>query len=234
MKKIMVLLAVAFMTASAGYAQSAIELAKQQRELNKVNMDMLNMKPSKDAKKQAKQRAKDGWEVPAGSLSMANQFTRAQLMRQELMANDAGEPVARYILHEATVTSGSESVGYSYARAQCQAEIASMLQTKIAAAIKRKQDNDQNSAIDATTVSKFHERGKSITEATLSMMTPVVHIYRVLPNNNYQVQVTIAYDKKVMKDQMKRQLAKELEAEGDELDKDLGDVVDEVLSEEFQ
>ena len=227
MKKIMVLLAVAFMTASAGYAQSAIELAKQQRELNKVNMDMLNMKPSKDAKKQAKQRAKDGWEVPAGSLSMANQFTRAQLMRQELMANDAGEPVARYILHEATVTSGSESVGYSSARAQCQAEIASMLQTKIAAAIKRKQDNAQNSAIDATTVDKFHERGKSITEATLSMMTPVVHIYRVLPNNNYQVQVTIAYDKKVMKDQMKRQLAKELEAEGDELDKELGDVVDD-------
>ena len=36
MKKIFVLLAVAFMAASAGYAQSAIELAKQQRELDKV------------------------------------------------------------------------------------------------------------------------------------------------------------------------------------------------------
>lgn len=229
MKRIMVLLAVAFMTASAGYAQSAIELAKQQRELNKVNMDMLNMKPSKDAKKQAKQRAKDGWEVPAGSLSMANQFTRAQLMRQELMANDVGEPVARYILHEATVTSGSESVGYSAARAQCQAEIASMLQTKIAAAMKRKQDNAQNSAVDATTVSKFNERVKMITDATLSTMIPVVHIYRILPNNNYQVQATIAYDKKEMKTQMKRQMAKELEKEGDELD----DVVDEVLNEDF-
>ena len=179
MKKILVLLAVAFMGASAGYAQSAIELAKQQRELDKVNMDMLNAKPSKDAKKQAKQRTKDGWEVPAGGLSMASQFTRAQLMRQELMANDAGEPVARYILHEATVTSGSESVGYSSARAQCQAEIASMLETKIAAAMKRKQDNAQNSAIDATTVDKFHERGRAITDATLSMMTPVVHIYHV-------------------------------------------------------
>ena len=224
MKKILVLLAVAFMGASAGYAQSAIELAKQQRELDKVNMDMLNAKPSKDAKKQAKQRTKDGWEVPAGGLSMASQFTRAQLM-----ANDAGEPVARYILHEATVTSGSESVGYSSARAQCQAEIASMLETKIAAAMKRKQDNAQNSAIDATTVDKFHERGRAITDATLSMMTPVVHIYRVLPNNNYQVQVTVAYDKKVMKKQMKRQLAEELEAEGDGLDSEL----DEVLSEEF-
>ena len=55
MKKIFVLLAVAFMAASAGYAQSAIELAKQQRELDKVNMDMLNAKPSKTAKKQEKQ-----------------------------------------------------------------------------------------------------------------------------------------------------------------------------------
>ena len=36
------------MAASAGYAQSAIELAKQQRELDKVNMDMLNAKPSKN------------------------------------------------------------------------------------------------------------------------------------------------------------------------------------------
>ncbi|WP_333598584.1 hypothetical protein, partial [Paraprevotella clara] len=176
MKKIFVLLAVAFMAASAGYAQSAIELAKQQRELDKVNMDMLNAKPSKTAKKQEKQYKKDGWVVPAGSLSMASQFTRAQLMRQELMANDAGEPTSRYILHEATVTSGSESVGYSSARAQCQAEIASLLETKIAAAMKRKQDNAENSAIDATTVGKFHERSKAITEATLSMMTPVVHI----------------------------------------------------------
>lgn len=108
-----------------------------------------------------------------------------------------------------------------------------MLETKIAAAMKRKQDNAQNSAIDATTVDKFHERGRAITDATLSMMTPVVHIYRVLPNNNYQVQVTVAYDKKVMKKQMKRQLAEELEAEGDGLDSELDGIVDEVLSEEF-
>lgn len=132
------------------------------------------------------------------------------------------------------MTSGSESVGYSSARAQCQAEIASLLETKIAAAMKRKQDNAENSAIDATTVGKFHERSKAITEATLSMMTPVVHIYRVLPNNNYQVQVTVAYDKKVMKKQMKRQLAEELEAEGDGLDNELDGIVDEVLSESYE
>ena len=63
-------------------------------------------------------------------------------------------------------------------------------------------------------------------DATLTMMTPVIHIYRVLPNNNYQVQVQIAYDKKEMKARLKRQLEEQLEEEGDELN----DIVDEVIS----
>ena len=64
MKKILTMLAVFLMATVAGYAQSAIELAKQQRELNKVNMDLLKAKPTKKAKKQAKEWKKEGWVVP--------------------------------------------------------------------------------------------------------------------------------------------------------------------------
>lgn len=231
MKKILMMLALVLMGTTVSYAQSAIELAKQQRELDKINRDLLNMKPTKTAKKQAKEWKKEGWVVPVGGSDLAQQITRSQLMGEELMADENGQPVKRYILHTATVTSGSESVGYAAARSQCQQEIASMLQTKVAAAIQGKADNAQNSAIDATTVSKFNQRAKSIFDASLSMMTPVIHIYRVLPNNNYQVQATIAYDKKEMKARLKRQLQKELEEEGDEmLGEELGNVVDEVLA----
>ena len=231
MKKILMMLALILMGTTASYAQSAVELAKQQRELDKINRDLLNMKPTKTAKKQAKEWKKEGWVVPVGGSDLAQSITRSQLMGEELMADENGQPVKRYILHTATVTSGSESVGYAAARSQCQQEIASMLQTKVAAAIQGKADNAQNSAIDATTVNKFNQRAKSIFDASLSMMTPVIHIYRVLPNNNYQVQVTIAYDKKEMKARLKRQLQKELEEEGDEmLGEELGDVVDEVLA----
>ncbi len=231
MKKILMMLALILMATTASYAQSAVELAKQQRELDKINRDLLNMKPTKTAKKQAKEWKKEGWVVPVGGSDLAQSITRSQLMGEELMADENGQPVKRYILHTATVTSGSESVGYAAARSQCQQEIASMLQTKVAAAIQGKADNAQNSAIDATTVNKFNQRAKSIFDASLSMMTPVIHIYRVLPNNNYQVQVTIAYDKKEMKARLKRQLQKELEEEGDEmLGEELGDVVDEVLA----
>ena len=64
MKKILVLLAVAFMGASAGYAQSAIELAKQQRELDKVNMDKLNAKPSKDERSRRNKGQRTGGRCP--------------------------------------------------------------------------------------------------------------------------------------------------------------------------
>lgn len=230
MKKMLTVLAVTLMTVTTGHAQSAVELAKQQRELDKINMSMLNEKPSKDAKKQAKKYAKDGWIVPAGSEAMEKQISRGQLMAKELMADENGQAVRRYILHTAMATSGSESAGYAAARNQCQMEIAAMLQTKVAAAIQSKLDNAQNSAINASTVDKFHERGKSIIDATLTMMTPVLHIYRTLPNYNYQVQVQVAYDKKEMKARLKRQLEQQLEEEGDELD----DIVDEVLGGDFE
>lgn len=229
MKRLTLLLAVG-MIATASYAQSAVELAKQQRELDKINMEMLNAKPSKEAKKEAKKLQKDGWQVPVGGDALAVQITRGQLMNKELMADENGQPVRRYILHTAMVTSGSESAGYASARNQCQVEIAAMLKTKVAAAMKAALDNRQSSAINATSNDQFNQRVQSITDATLSMMTPVIHVYRVLPNNSYQVQVQVAYDKKEMKASLKRQLEKELKMEGDELN----DVVKDVLSGEFE
>lgn len=230
MKNFLTLMAVALMVTTVSHAQSAVELAKQQRELDKINMSMINSKPSKEAKKQAKKMAKEGWLAPAGSDDLASQLTRGQLLGKELMADENGQPVKRYILHTAMTTSGSESAGYAAARTQCQMEIASMLKTKVAGAIESKLDNAETSAINASTVDKFHQRSKGIIDATLTMMTPVIHIYRVLPNNNYQVQVQVAYDKKEMKAMLKRQLVKQLEQEGDELD----DIVDEVLGGDFE
>ena len=60
MKKLIAMVIVAMMASTAVIAQSSIELAKQQRELNEINMKMLNAKPSKDAKKQAEKEAPKG------------------------------------------------------------------------------------------------------------------------------------------------------------------------------
>lgn len=48
--------------------------------------------------------------------------------------------------------------------------------------------------------------------------------------NNYEVQVQVAFDKKELAARLKRNIQKELEQEGDE---DLNDIVDYVLSRDL-
>lgn len=227
MKKMISLLVVAMM-AIPTFAQSAIELAKQQQELNSVNKKLLKEKPTKEAKKQAKELKKEGWKVPAGDILEA-QLTESQLYGAELMADENGAPTKRYILHTAVTTSGTYNAGYAAARNNAQIELAAMLKTEIVAAMQGKLDNAQTSAINATTVDKFNQRAKAIVDQAVTNALPIVRIYRTLPNNNYQVQVRIAFDKKELAARLKRNMQKELENEGDELN----GIVDDILSTKF-
>lgn len=230
MKRIIIMVVMAIVCTSTSFAQSAIELARQQKELNDVNMKLLNSKPSKDARNQEKLLIKQGWQVPAGSKSISKQITEAQLLGEELMADENGNPVKRYIIRSAQAVSGSYNTGVAAARANAQVELAAMLQTKVAAAMESKLDNQQNTAISAHTIEKFHERAKSIIDSCLTNTSTVLSIYRITPQNNFEVQVQVAFDKKELSARLKRKIQKELEQEGDE---DLNDIVDGVLEGEF-
>lgn len=218
------------MTTTTTFAQSAIELARQQQELNDINRKMLNQKPTKEAKKQAKEFVKDGWKVPAGDRSIEQQLTESQLYGAELMADENGAPTKRYIQQTAIVTSGTYNAGYAAARANAQVELAALLKTEIVAAMQSKIDNAQTSGINATTVDKFNERTKAIVDQALTNAIPFMKIYRRLPNNNFEVQVRIAFDKKELAARLKRNMQKELEEEGDELNS----LIDEILSTKFE
>lgn len=211
---------------AAASAQSAVELAKQQKEINEINMKLLNAKPSKDARKQEKKLKKEGWMVPAGSKTIAKQITEAQLMGEELMADENGNPTKRYILRSAQSVAGTYNTGMAAARANAQVELAAMLETKLAAAMETKLDNSQSSSITAVTVDKFHERAKSIIDASLTNTVTVLAIYRTTMQNNFEVQVQVAFDKKELSARLKRKLQTELEQEGDN---DLNDIVDDVM-----
>lgn len=230
MKKIMVIMAVAIMGAATANAQSAKQLAKEQQELNEINMKFLNEKPSKDAKRQEKELAKEGWMVPAGGKTIAKQITETQLLGEELMADENGNPTKRYIIRSAQSVSGTFNAGVAAARANAQVELAAMLETKVAAAMETKLDNQQNSAISAVTVEKFHERAKSIIDACLKNTRTVLSIYRITSGNNYEVQLQVAYDKKVLSTLLKKKMHEELEKEGDE---DLNDIVNDVLNSDM-
>lgn len=229
MKKMIVMVAVALMASMSVSAQSAVELAKQQKELNEINTKLLNAKPTKDAKKQAKELKKAKWLVPAGEKSMERQLTESQLLGEELMADESGNPTKRFLMHTAAQVAGTYNAAYAAARNAAIVELAANIRTQVAAAIQAKLDNQQTSAITAVTVEKFNERSKAIVDESLTHTRSVVTIYRVLPNNNYEVQTRLAYDKKELAASLKRKMQKELELEGDALN----GLVDEVLKDNF-
>lgn len=225
MKKMFFMLVAAMMCSMTMTAQSALELAKEQRKLNEVNTKMLNQKPTRDAKKQARKLKKDGWVVPVGEKTIEKQLTESQLLGEELMVDETGSPTRRYIQHTASQVAGTYNAGYAAARNAAIVELASNLKTQVAAAMQAKLDNSQTSSINAVTIDKFNERAKAIVDASLTNTRAVVAIYRVLRNNNYEVQVRLAYDKKELAASLKRKMQQELEMEGDELN----DLVDEVI-----
>lgn len=223
MKKLISFVA-AIMMVTTAFGQTAIELAKKQAELNQINMKMLKQKPSKQAKKQSKELVKEGWKVPAGAKSIEQMITESQLYGEELMTDETGSICKRYIMQTAIQTSGSYNAGYAAARNSAQTELAAMIKTQLAAAMQQSLDNSQTSTISTVTVDKFNERSKAIVDQVLTNTMTVLAIYR-RANNNYEVQVRLAFDKKEIAARIKRNMAKQLEEEGDELEK----IVDEII-----
>lgn len=231
MKKILSFVA-AIMIATTATAQTAMELARQQQELNAINMKLLNAKPTKptkQAKKQAKELKAEGWTVPAGDIDIAQQVTRSQLYSAELTTDESGNVTKRYIMQTAQQTAGTYNSGYAAARAAAQTELAAMLKTELVTAMQQKLDNSQSNAMTATTIDKFNQRSRMIVDQTLTNAIPVLAIYRRLPNNNFEVQVRIAFDKKELIARIKRNMQQELEKEGDKL----YDIVDTVFDDKL-
>lgn len=228
MKKILSFVA-AIMIATTATAQTAMELARQQQELNAINMKMLNAKPTKQAKKQAKELKAEGWTVPAGDIDIAQQVTRSQLYSAELTIDESGNVTKRYIMQTAQQTAGTYNSGYAAARAAAQTELAAMLKTELVTAMQQKLDNSQSNALTATTIDKFNQRSRLIVDQTLTNAISVLAIYRRLPNNNFEVQVRIAFDKKELIARIKRNMQQELEKDGDKL----YDIVDAVFDDKL-
>ena len=228
MKKILFFVA-ALMIAATATAQTAMELARQQQELNAINMAMLNAKPTKQAKKQAKELKAEGWTVPAGDLDIAQQVTRSQLYSAELATDESGNVTKRYIMQTAQQTAGTYNSGYAAARAAAQTELAAMLKTELVTAMQQKLDNSESDALTAITIDKFNQRSRIIVDQTLTNAIPVLSIYRRLTNNKFEVQVRIAFDKKELIARIKRNMELELEKDGDKL----YDIVDAVFDDKL-
>ena len=93
MKKMMIMLAIALMSAATMNAQSRSELIKKQKQFQKEMRDLTVVKPTKEAKKQAKAYRKEGWQEVPGEHTIEVQITQGYNYQDEPMTDRNGEPV---------------------------------------------------------------------------------------------------------------------------------------------
>lgn len=197
-------------------AQTVTQMRKQAtKEHNAAVKASQKEKASSDANKTAKRLKKQGWETMASDKPMNMQITNDRLLASEMMESESGESVSRWIMHTSRATQGSYNAAIAQARLSCQAEIAALIETRLAGALEQKLSGNQK-GIDVTeTLDKFHQRFKAIVDGCLTEMKRGLCIHRTTANGNYEVEVTYAYDKKVLTARLAKQAQKQLEMEGD-------------------
>lgn len=203
------------------YAQSTKEQRKERLEIAKASKKELNEKASKDARKEAKRLAKEGWKAAPGALPLEKQLDRSYLMQMEYDE----DMYPTYIMAEGM------SIGENYDAAKMQAlelakqNLAGQIQTEITALIENSVANNQLSAEQAASVTKSVLASKNLITQRIGRTITVVEVYRTLSNKNKEVLIRLAYN-----GQMAKAAAKK--AVYDDLDNDLDDLhstLDELL-----
>lgn len=223
MRKVILFIAVCLLSGTtASYAQLSDEQKKERKEVVMASKAQLNERASKTARDEAKRLKKEGWQAAPGALPVEKQLDKSYLMQYEYDE----EMYPKYIMGEGM------SIGGNYDGAKMQAlelakqNLAGQIQTEVTALIENTVANEQMSAEDAATATRSISAGKNLISQSIGRTMVVVELYRTLQNKNKEVMVRIAYNgdmaKKLAKDAIRKQLAKEGEDMQKKLDELLG------------
>ncbi len=229
MKKLFSLVAIAMAMLVAvpqvNAQSSLLDVAKERKELNKLNKKELTARAAKPARKEAKRLAKEGWTIAAGKLPLEKQLERSYLMQLEY--DESQYPV--YIMTEAI------SVGETYNAAKNQSievaklNLAGLIESKITNLVENTLANDQISPEEAASVSKTVSASKQMIAKSLGRILTVTECHRTLPNKNVEILVHVAYNQRMAMDQAKAMLREELKKEGQDLHEELDKMWEQAL-----
>lgn len=191
------------------------KLQKNEKVLNKD----LQKKAIKDARKQAKQLAKDGFQTPVGKLPLDKQI-EAAWQKQAEMDTD-GNPW--WYVASSRAIGGNQSAAALQATNAAKIDLAGQIQTKVSQLIEAQVANDDMGQEEAASLSNVVAASKSVISATLGRVIPLVEVFRTLPNKNVEVQVTLGYSQQAATQAavkaIRQELAQKSEALAKELDK---------------
>ena len=148
---------------------------------------------AKEAKKEAKKLKKEGWMVPAGSFSIERQLIQAYQLQSEVDMDR--QP--KYNFGQA-ISGGSF---YDAAKMQAvelaKAELAGNIITELTSAVNILVENRQISQKEAISSTNIIKNGKSRVLQKLNFIIPIIEIYRETKAGGIEVQIRIAYDKRM-------------------------------------
>ena len=191
-------------------AQDYKHLYQEQKALNKVTQKARMEKAGKDAQKEAKKYEKQGWRPMPGKLPLAKQLDKAYNMQTELTE----EGTLRYIYAVGISTANSSDAAQMAAATAARENIASTMGVSLTTLIDDRKQQQQLSAVEASTIDEIAQKGKQIFSQDMGKTETVVEAYRVLSNNNYEVMIGIAYNMTEATRQMSKAIKKNLEEKG--------------------
>ncbi len=196
-----------------------LEVKSQQQ--GTTSTTVVNDKPSKLVREETKKLKKDGWKVTPGSLPIETQLTRTYQLQSEV--DEDMMPV--YLMGEGM------SIGENYDGAKMQAmemarqRLVGQIEAELTALIETNVANSQIEADDATTLTKSILAAKTLLSQSLGRTLPVMEVYRTLSNGNKEVLVRLAYNSKTAKAAAKKAIRAGLEAEGENMQKTLDNLL---------
>lgn len=189
------------------YAQSEKEMKKG-----------LTSKSIKEARKEAKKLAKEGFHVARGAMPLDKQIEDAWM--KQLQKDDLGLP--KYMVESGNSVAESQTAAKIQATETAKLALAGAICTNIAALIENNIANQQLNNEEATSVTKTVAASKNLVAQELGRTLLLVEIYRSVGKNT-ESNIRLAYDYKTAQEIAKKVIRQKLEDETklmqDKLDK---------------
>jgi len=185
------------------------------------NQQQLIAKSVKQARKEAKKYAKEGYYVAPGALSIEKQLENAWMKQNE--TDSFGSP--RYIIESGNAIAETRTIAKIQADEIAKLNIASAVNSRIISIVESNIGTMQLNAEDAASVTKTVETSGEFIIQELGMTITIAEFYRDVGEKSVEADVRLAYDYRDALSSSKSALRKKLKEET----KLLQEQVDEIL-----
>lgn len=162
------------------------------------DIEMVGVKPSKEAVKEAKKLQKEGWTC-SGKMSMAQMVEMGYQLAMVPSAETLGTATSRYIIANSQENGMRMEIARNKAVANCEAQISQVLNTEIAGIIRREMTNFQTSTTEAETTEHVSSMVGAASSASLKKCFVVWEMLKKENDGSVSVLMQMALDRNNIK-----------------------------------